>query len=63
MWIQLLSMKLTAASSFYDFNSETDAVDSMQVLRNFNSLYNEDEQKNLLVVIGKDIRCHGSSMF
>ncbi|KAJ0257298.1 Transcription factor BEE 1 [Hirschfeldia incana] len=28
--VELLSMKLTAASSFYDFNSETDAVDSMQ---------------------------------
>ncbi|XP_006305468.2 transcription factor BEE 1 [Capsella rubella] len=28
--VEFLSMKLTAASSFYDFNSETDAVDSMQ---------------------------------
>lgn len=31
MWNQFLSMKLTAASSYYDFNSEADAVDSMQV--------------------------------
>lgn len=31
MWTQFLSMKLTAASSYYDFNSETDAVESMQV--------------------------------
>lgn len=29
---QFLSMKLTAASTFYDFNSETDAVETMQVL-------------------------------
>ncbi|XP_010459453.1 PREDICTED: transcription factor BEE 1-like [Camelina sativa] len=28
--VEFLSMKLTAASSFYDFNSETDAVDSVQ---------------------------------
>ncbi|CAH2037007.1 unnamed protein product [Thlaspi arvense] len=28
--VEFLSMKLTAASTFYDFNSETDAVDSMQ---------------------------------
>ncbi|KAL1216833.1 Transcription factor BEE 3 [Cardamine amara subsp. amara] len=28
--VEFLSMKLTAASSYYDFNSETDAVDSMQ---------------------------------
>lgn len=25
-------MKLTAASSYYDFNSETDALETMQVL-------------------------------
>lgn len=25
-------MKLTAASSFYDFNSETDALETLQVL-------------------------------
>ena len=31
MWNQVLSMKLTAASLYYDFNSEADAVDSMQV--------------------------------
>lgn len=29
--IQFLSMKLTAASTFYDFNSESDAVETMQV--------------------------------
>lgn len=29
---QFLSMKLTAASMFYDFNSETDAFETMQVL-------------------------------
>ncbi|KAJ0255739.1 Transcription factor BEE 3 [Hirschfeldia incana] len=29
--VEFLSMKLTAASSYYDFNSEADAVDSMQV--------------------------------
>ncbi|WZZ33561.1 hypothetical protein YC2023_016962 [Brassica napus] len=28
--VEFLSMKLTAASSYYDFNSEADAVDSMQ---------------------------------
>ncbi|CAN8234973.1 unnamed protein product [Cochlearia groenlandica] len=28
--VEFLSMKLTAASSYYDFNSESDAVDSMQ---------------------------------
>ncbi|AEE35514.1 BR enhanced expression 3 [Arabidopsis thaliana] len=28
--VEFLSMKLTAASSYYDFNSETDAVESMQ---------------------------------
>ncbi|XP_020867438.1 transcription factor BEE 1 [Arabidopsis lyrata subsp. lyrata] len=28
--VEFLSMKLNAASSFYDFSSETDAVDSMQ---------------------------------
>ncbi|CAN8312476.1 unnamed protein product [Cochlearia groenlandica] len=28
--VEFLSMKLTAASTFYDFNSETDAIDSMQ---------------------------------
>jgi hypothetical protein len=30
--MQFLSMKLTAASSFYDFNSETDALETLQVL-------------------------------
>ncbi|OWM83013.1 transcription factor BEE 1 [Punica granatum] len=28
--VEFLSMKLTAASSFYDFNSESDAIDKMQ---------------------------------
>ncbi|XP_010416202.1 PREDICTED: transcription factor BEE 3-like [Camelina sativa] len=28
--VEFLSMKITAASSYYDFNSETDAVESMQ---------------------------------
>ncbi|ESQ27788.1 hypothetical protein EUTSA_v10019010mg [Eutrema salsugineum] len=28
--VEFLSMKLTAASSYYDFNAEADAVDSMQ---------------------------------
>ncbi|PON94513.1 Basic helix-loop-helix transcription factor [Trema orientale] len=28
--VEFLSMKLTAASTFYDFNSETDAVEKMQ---------------------------------
>ncbi|XP_051142800.1 scarecrow-like protein 3 [Andrographis paniculata] len=28
--VEFLSMKLTAASSFYDFNSETDALEAMQ---------------------------------
>ncbi|XP_010537454.1 PREDICTED: transcription factor BEE 3 isoform X2 [Tarenaya hassleriana] len=28
--VEFLSMKLTAASTFYDFNSETDAMDSLQ---------------------------------
>ncbi|KAF8090456.1 hypothetical protein N665_0476s0034 [Sinapis alba] len=28
--VEFLSMKLTAASSYYDFNSEADAIDSMQ---------------------------------
>lgn len=28
---QFLSMKLTAASTFYDFNAESDAIESMQV--------------------------------
>ncbi|KAL5815579.1 hypothetical protein ACOSQ3_026356 [Xanthoceras sorbifolium] len=28
--VEFLSMKLTAASTFYDFNSETDATDTMQ---------------------------------
>ncbi|CAA2999755.1 transcription factor BEE 1-like [Olea europaea subsp. europaea] len=30
--VEFLSMKLTAASMFYDFNSETDAFETMQVL-------------------------------
>ena len=29
--LQFLSLKLTAASTFYDFNSETDALETMQV--------------------------------
>ncbi|KAG7592123.1 Myc-type basic helix-loop-helix (bHLH) domain [Arabidopsis thaliana x Arabidopsis arenosa] len=37
--VEFLSMKLTAASSFYDFNSETDAVDSMQVLEHSNNVF------------------------
>nr|AKN09631.1 basic helix-loop-helix transcription factor [Salvia miltiorrhiza] len=28
--VEFLSMKLTAASSFYDFNSDTDAIEAMQ---------------------------------
>ncbi|XP_038678645.1 LOW QUALITY PROTEIN: transcription factor BEE 3-like [Tripterygium wilfordii] len=28
--VEFLSMKLTAASTFYDFNSETDAIETMQ---------------------------------
>ena len=32
VWLlQFLSLKLTAASTFYDFNSETDALETMQV--------------------------------
>ncbi|KAG4184527.1 hypothetical protein ERO13_A09G177000v2 [Gossypium hirsutum] len=30
--VEFLSMKLTAASTYYDFNSDTDAVERMQVL-------------------------------
>lgn len=34
--IQFLSMKLTAASNFYNFNAETDTMDFMQVLIHHN---------------------------
>ncbi|KAI9088079.1 hypothetical protein K1719_030056 [Acacia pycnantha] len=33
--VEFLSMKLTAASTFYDFNSETDAIETMQKARAF----------------------------
>ncbi|XP_028800165.1 transcription factor BEE 3 isoform X2 [Neltuma alba] len=33
--VEFLSMKLTAASTFYDFNSETDAIEAMQRARAF----------------------------
>ncbi|KAG6411416.1 hypothetical protein SASPL_129498 [Salvia splendens] len=33
--VEFLSMKLTAASSFYDFNADTDAMEAMQVHTRF----------------------------
>jgi hypothetical protein len=38
--MQFLSMKLTAASSFYDFNSETDDLETMQVRASPHVLFN-----------------------
>jgi len=31
LFLQFLSLKLTAASTYYDFNSETDDLETMQV--------------------------------
>lgn len=41
-FLQFLSLKLTAASTFYDFNSETDALETMQVptSKDFKVLFN-----------------------
>ncbi|KAI3461146.1 hypothetical protein Pfo_017809 [Paulownia fortunei] len=36
--VEFLSMKLTAASTFYDFNSETDALETMQRAKAFEAL-------------------------
>ncbi|RDX72284.1 Transcription factor BEE 3, partial [Mucuna pruriens] len=48
--VEFLSMKLTAASTYYDFNSETDTLETMQRAR-------ETEAKELGKVMNEGVSC------